>query len=291
MVITRIIGGLGNQMFQYAAGKSLAIKTNQQLKLDISSFQDYILRPFELDYFNISYKLATDDEVHSHTLEAHPLLGRISRLLLKKDIFANPLHYRERFFGYDAELLKIKKSIYLSGYWQSERYFADNSEVIREEFTFKGLMSQRNLEIANRIQSTNSVSLHIRRGDYVNNRNAHAFHGLCTLEYYDKAINYISSRLGFAHYYIFSDDIDWAKKYMRIPRPHTFIGHNYGAESYNDMRLMSICKHHIIANSSFSWWGAWLNPSNDKIVVAPRRWFKSDKHCTTDLYCPGWIVL
>ena len=290
MVIVKIIGGLGNQMFQYAAGKSLAKRLGSPLKLDLSSFGSYGLRTFELERFSIRYELATSGELARYA-NKHPFLSAASKLLFRRDMFENPLVYKERAFHYDAGVLKISKDVYLSGYWQSERYFEVISEEIRDEFTFRQVMSGRNMRIAREISSCNAVSLHVRRGDYANNPETKSYHGLCSAVYYDAAIDHISDKVESPHYFVFSDDLDWVRTNLKLPQPVTFVDGNHGTQSYNDMRLMSLCKHNIIANSSFSWWGAWLNSNHDKIVIAPSRWFNSARHDTRDLYCPGWVVL
>lgn len=136
-----------------------------------------------------------------------------------------------------------------------------------------------------------AVSLHVRRGDYVSDARTHAAHGLCSIDYYRAAVRYIIDRVEAPEFFVFSDDIAWARGNLDISHPCHYLDHNRGAESYNDMRLMSLCHHHIIANSSFSWWGAWLNPRDDKIVVAPARWFASGNRRLDDLFPPGWVTL
>jgi hypothetical protein len=176
------------------------------------------------------------------------------------------------------------------GYWQSEKYFSEFSQQIRRDFSFCKPLSSDNEEFANEINHINAVSLHVRRGDFVNNPTTLATHGLCSLDYYRAAVQYISYRVNQPHFFIFSDDIAWTKENLEIVFPCHYVDHNQGAESHNDMRLMSLCQHHIIANSSFSWWGAWLNPSKEKIVIAPKRWFAKQID-TRDLLPPSWVVL
>lgn len=294
MPIVKIIGGLGNQMFQYAAGRSLAQRLGKPLKLDISSFDSYRLRSFELDHFNVRYQLASLDELAQYGVNHHPLINAVnavSRRLLQRNIFGNPLFYKEHSFHYDREFLNISKDVYLSGYWQSERYFEGIAETIRDDFTLRKLMSDRNTSIAKEISVCDSVSLHVRRGDYANNPVTMNYHGLCSADYYHAAISYVARKVKSPHYFVFSDDFDWVRRNINIQSPKTFVDGNNGSQSFIDMRLMSMCKHNIIANSSFSWWAAWLNGNHDKIVIAPRRWFNAAQHDTRDLYCPGWVVL
>jgi hypothetical protein len=136
----------------------------------------------------------------------------------------------------------------------------------------------------------NAISLHVRRGDYANNPKTKATHGLCSLDYYQASVRQMAQKVARPHFFIFSDDMEWVQGNLKIDFPCVFVEHNRGAESYNDMRLMSLCKHHIIANSSFSWWGAWLNPNMEKIVIAPRKWFASQT-AVPDLFPAGWIIL
>ncbi len=196
----------------------------------------------------------------------------------------------EPHFHYWPGICNVPLPNYLMGYWQSERYFADVAQTIRTDFTFRQPMIGRNHELVEEIGAVNAVSLHVRRGDYANNLRTKATHGVCPLDYYEAAIRYIAERVEAPHYFVFSDDMEWVRANLRIQLPCSYVDHNQGAESYNDMRLMSLCKHHIIANSSFSWWGAWLNPCDDKVVVAPKNWF-ANSNDTKDLLPFGWATL
>ncbi|NWE45776.1 alpha-1,2-fucosyltransferase [Pseudomonas gingeri] len=288
MIISHIIGGLGNQMFQYAAARALSLELDSELLLDVSSFDSYPLHQgFELDrVFKVEASLARKEDVRKVLgWQQAPLINRVLKKsqfskLRKKSLAIEP------FFQYWAGIHSLPGSCYLSGYWQSELYFRKFSEVLREDFFFKSGMSRENIYFADRIHRVEAVSVHIRRGDYINN----SIYASCSLEYYKSAIAYISSRCDSPVFFIFSDDIDWARGNLNFDAEHHYIGHNKGSESYNDMRLMSCCKHHIIANSSFSWWGAWLNPSPGKIVVAPKQWFTNGTN-TQDLIPSEWVVL
>lgn len=292
MIITRIIGGLGNQMFQYALGRSLALTVGSELRLDIAGFHGYGLHQgYELDrFFDLPAHVASDADVRS-------VLGWRGYLP-----FRNLLRHRylsalrsarfvvEPTFHYWTDILNAKGDCYLVGYWQSEKYFSNIRNVIRSEFTYSSELAGKNAELALRISDCNAVSLHVRRGDYASNPKTNAVHGLCSLEYYGRAISYIAERVASPVFFVFSDDIPWVKKNLNIGFPCKYVDHNNGSESYNDMRLMSLCQHHIIANSSFSWWGAWLNPRSDKHVVAPQRWFVHDVR-TDDLIPGEWVTL
>ena len=277
MIISHLIGGLGNQMFQYAAGRSIAIKRRCEFKVDVSDFSGYHLHQgFELEkIFNCQINLATNKDLTNMLgLQGHQkirtFLSRSSLSWLRVKEFIVEPH-----FEYWPELRSSPENSYFRGYWQSEKYFLDVVNELRSDFAFKSPMTAVNLELAKKIQSENSVSLHIRRGDYVQNPKANAVHGTCTLNYYSEAMRLMIDKVGKPHIFIFSDDIDWVRKNLSIPTPHTFVYQNIGAESYRDMQLMSICKHNIIANSSFSWWGAWLNADPNKVVISPKKWFQN----------------
>ncbi|MFJ7565835.1 alpha-1,2-fucosyltransferase [Herminiimonas sp. NPDC097707] len=292
MIIAKIIGGLGNQMFQYASARAQAIKKNSQLCLDISGFSNYKLHQgFELQrLFNLPYEIATPKDISDALGWQSPAIVRrvISQpycAFLRHENFVAEPH-----FHYWPGIKNISDNCYLSGYWQSEKYFADLSVDIREDFRFLPILQGPNFELAKQLTAETSVSVHIRRGDYINNPKNISTFQVCSLEYYQAAIKYVTERVAQPVFYIFSDDIKWVKENLKMDFPHHYLSHNQGGESYNDMRLMSLCKHHIIANSSFSWWGAWLNPDQRKIVVAPKKWFVAEFD-TRDLYPPAWVRL
>lgn len=293
MVVSHIIGGLGNQMFQYAAARSLALQHGTALALDISGFADYALHQgFELSrVFNCSAEIATERDLrnilgwqHSSFVRRQLTRPRLESLRCKGLVV-------EPHFHYWSGLSEVAPESYLIGYWQSEKYFSNVEPQIRRDFTFRTPMNSINASIAAQIPAVNAVSLHIRRGDYVSDAKAAATHGLCSIDYYQEAIRYISSKTPDPHFFIFSDDIEWAKENLHIDCHHQYINHNHGSESYNDMRLMSMCRHHIIANSSFSWWGAWLNPSSNKLVITPNNWFARNEKTTSDLIPSTWIAI
>lgn len=292
VIVSQIIGGLGNQMFQYAAGRALSLERGQPLRLDTSGFTGYGLHQgFELQrVFNCPAEIATEAEVRGilgwqFSSGIRRIMARPSLAVFRRDGFIVEPH-----FQYWPELSNVPRDCYLVGYWQSEKYFRDVASVIRSDFTFKSPLANRNVELAEHIGQVNAVSLHVRRGDYAKNPKTNATHGLCSVEYYRAAVQYVSNRVERPYFFIFSDDIAWVKENLKMDLPNQFIEHNHGAESYNDMRLMSLCRHHIVANSSFSWWGAWLNHSTEKIVVAPKKWFANDMS-VADLFPPGWVIL
>lgn len=293
MVVSHIIGGLGNQMFQYAAGRSLALARALPLRLDVSGFVGYGLHQgFELQrVFCCNAQVATPEDVRKilgwrATPVVRRILARPGLAALRGKAFVVEPH-----FHYWADICNVPTPCYLMGYWQSERYYVDVEQTIRSDFTFQQPMNGRNQQLAEEISGVNAVSLHVRRGDYANNLRTNATHGLCPPNYYEAAIRYIAERIEAPHFFVFSDDMEWVRCNLPIQFPCTYVDHNRGTESFNDMRLMSLCRHHIIANSTFSWWGAWLNRRTDKIVIAPRRWFNIASFDTRDLYPEGWVLL
>lgn len=292
VIISHIIGGLGNQMFQYAAGRAVSLEQNVPLRLDISGFASYRLHHgFELArIFNCAIDIATEKDIQG--VAGYRAEGVFRKILVRPcgTMFRGRHFIVEPYFHYWPGIKSVPQECYLVGYWQSERYFRNIAPAIRSDFAFKTPLEGRNVELAGWIAQVNAVSLHVRRGDYVNNPVTNATHGVCSLDYYRDAVRYVSDRIEKPHFFIFSDDVAWVKEHLRVDFPHQYIDHNCGAESYNDMRLMSMCRHHIIANSSFSWWGAWLNPDMNKIVVAPKKWFADDRK-TEDLFPQGWATL
>lgn len=283
MIIVKLIGGLGNQMFQYSAGLVLAKKNNTHLSLDTRTFVDQkIHNGFELDrVFCIESSIAKEKEIKKLIGWRYYKIGKYI-LANHQKFFKGHHYYQEKDVTFNHEFLSLKDHCYLSGYWQSEKYFSNYTDLIREQFKFKIFSSSQNVVVADTIKKTpNTISLHIRRGDYLSTVDARSVHFVCNLDYYKRAMIEIETKILKPTYFIFSDDIEWAKKNIKIKNNHHYIDHNKSIESYNDMRLMSLCDHHIIANSSFSWWGAWLNPKIDKIVIAPKKWFANGLDCTT----------
>lgn len=292
MIIAQLIGGLGNQMFQYAAGRALSLKNDTSLLLDISAYEtNNIHQGFELQrIFSCPAETASKSDLCR--VLGWQSLASVRRIVSRRpfSIFSRKSFVAEPHFHYWPGIKSISKSCYLSGYWQSEKYFSDASSQIREDFKFRLPLADQNAVLGKQIYQVNAVSLHVRRGDYALNMKTMTTHGLCSPEYYRRAVQYLADRVEQPHFYIFSDDIDWVKDNLRIDFPTVYVQHNRGKESYNDMRLMSLCRHHIIANSSFSWWGAWLNPDMKKIVVAPGKWFANQTD-VRDLLPEGWVIL
>lgn len=282
MIIVRLIGGLGNQMFQYAVGRRLSYTLKTDLKLDLSGFQTQnpiTPRRYNLHVFNILEKIAAQEEVKA-------LIGSrfMSSILFRMDKLTGlkfaPYNYVNRILetSFDRIILNLPDDVYLEGHWQSEKYFIDIADMIRREFTFKDPPVGKNKELSELISSLESVSLHVRRADYVTNPKTNAMHGSCDMEYYQRCVNELIKKVNNPHFFIFSDDPGWVSENLKLQYPMTIVTHNQEDQCHEDLRLMSQCKHHIIANSSFSWWGAWLNPRRDKIVFAPKQWYKDLTH-------------
>jgi len=278
MIISKLQGGLGNQMFQYAAGFALAKKLKTSLKLDLSYYrQDFIKtgdtkRVYELDCFRLRSSIISKLE------------GKIYPFLSQHKILFT--YYQEQGLKYDQNLLKQTGNLYLKGFWPSEKYFSWFRNDIKKEFKFKVIIKSG---FAEKINKSNSVSIHVRRSDYLTNKNANKYHGICSLDYYNSAIKLISSKIKDTHFFIFSDDLDWCRQNIKAPQC-TFIETIKGKD-WMDMQLMSLCKHNVIANSTFSWWGAWLNESPEKIVIAPEKWFNDSSIDSSDLIPTQWTKL
>lgn len=260
MIDVRLKGGLGNQMFQYALGRVLSIKHNTNLFLDLNYFKNknFTPREYNLDQFNIKAQIIEKSRI--------PLLLKFFLPLIKK--------------------INWNGNIYLDGYFQSEKYFKEYTEVIRKDFTLKNSPAQNIQILAEEIKKANSVCIHVRRGDYVGNK----FHEVVDNEYYNKGIEYINSRTSIEKIYVFSDDIEWCKNNLKFEFPTMFVDSGYaGEKGEGHMYLMSKCKNFIIANSSFSWWGAWLASYPAKIIVAPKQWFPDASINTDDLIPKEWV--
>lgn len=289
MYIVRIIGGLGNQMFQYAFYEAIKEQYGDAA-VDVNSFDNYNLHNgYELErIFGVKCKYSDKLTVEKLKDNKSDFFSKLRR----KIIGTKKSYYIEKDYSYDSDVfnLKLKKDLYFDGFWQTEKYFKHISNSIRNKLSFKEIDSGENMKILNRINNTESVSIHVRRGDYYSNPNAFKKHGgICEIEYYNMAINIIKNKIKNPMFFIFSDDIEWVKKYININNK-VMVDLNTASESYRDMQLMSNCKYNIIANSTFSWWGAWLNDHKNKIVIAPKKWFNYDIN-TKDVIPDEWIKI
>ncbi|MBE7734527.1 alpha-1,2-fucosyltransferase [Devosia faecipullorum] len=278
MISVQLTGGLGNQMFSYAAALSAA--TRLRTDLGIIRERNVPDRPYLLD------KLQVPQNFVSPAFARGRFSRRISRLLDRRT-------YREPSFFYDEKFNRIPDGTTIEGYFQSWRYFDGVDSEVRNHFSIKEKLDGMNALLAERIQGTsNAISLHVRRGDYL--KPAHAgTHGVLSIEYYRRAVGYIKAFVPNATFFVFSDDMDWAAQNIVPNYPAVAVVGNNN-KPWADMALMSLCNHHIIANSSFSWWGAWLNAKQDKKVIAPRQWFSEGamrRNNTCDLYPADWCLL
>jgi hypothetical protein len=199
-------------------------------------------------------------------------------------------YVKEKHLHFDREILNLTDGIYLHGYWPSEKYFTSIADSIRSELTVKSPLTGRDKEIAEQITSCDSVSVHIRRADYLPNTYTEQLLETCSLEYYLCSVERIARNVNKPHFFVFTDDKEWACENFQLPYPITFVDHNGPDKNYEDMRLMSLCKHNIIANSTFSWWGAWLNKNPYKMVFAPNKWFtEKARSSSKDLIPDSWI--
>jgi hypothetical protein len=289
MIIVKLIGGLGNQLFQYAAGRRLAYVRKAQLKLDVSGFETYKLHKYGLNHFNIVEEFASAADI-SRCRSRKSLPVRAAGAVM--DLFGSSRAIslvKEKHFNFDREIIRERDNTYLDGYWQSEKYFRDIERIIHREFAFKSEPDEANRDAARLIIGCDSVSVHIRRGDYVSDPITNSAHGTVSPEYYRAAMKMAAARRPGARFFVFTDDPEWVREHMPFEYPVTLMTHNDVEHNYEDLRLMSLCKHNILANSTFSWWGAWLNLNPEKIVIYPAKWFNDVSLDTRDLAPEGWL--
>lgn len=273
MIIVQLIGGLGNQMFQYAAAKAFSLEKKQQLVVDTTALVTYKLHQFGLN--NFVAQLNHYNFIAKSVVKLHKLFGRFAV-------------YKEKQFDYNRDFFtQNAATLYLEGYFQSELYFKKYEKEIRTDFEIASPLKDKTLQLLDKMKLENAVSIHIRRADYLQ----HAIHNTDKSEYYKSAMNYIELKISNPVYYLFSDDMSWVKDNFKTDFETHFVDFNDVLTNYEDLKLMSSCKHHIIANSSFSWWSAWLNPNPNKIVIAPQKWFNDETVNYSDVVPESWIKL
>lgn len=293
IIISKFEGGLGNIMFQYALGKNLALKNKSTLLFDITSYKTNPLGDysFALEKFNIDIRNNVASLKQIKSLKKYKVRpGR--RWFLHNYFFADNRRFiQEKTFNLNPNILTLGNNIYLQGWWQTEKYFKDIREVLLKDFTIKNPSRDINKKIAEQIQHTSSVGIHIRRCDYVTNPKTKKHHGVLSEQYYKNALEKIKSTVENPLLFVFSDDIHSVQQNMFSDFETVYIDWNK-KESQEDMHLMSLCKHNIIANSSFGWWGAWLNQNEDRLVIAPSQWFAdTPKNKTKDIIPEDWIQI
>lgn len=283
MVILKHQGGIGNQMFQIALYYSL--NKNRDVKLDLFGMENYLNRnnwAMAIELFGINPEIATKNDFMGMNIHGDGFINRICRKVLS---YRGKIVYENNEGNYDESIFYLD-NVYLDGYWQSYKYFENNRTDLLKLFSFPCL-SGKSLEFENEIVETEiPISVHIRMGDYLQGANKAIYGGICTEEYYNKAINFFKEKYPKCHFYIFSNDKHYVQKYKNR-QDFTLIDCNDEKDAWKDMYLMSICKHNIIANSSFSWWGAWLNQHEDKEIIAPYKWMNTKE--MRDIYPNEWI--
>lgn len=282
MIIIKLNGGLGNQMFQFALYQAFKEK-GVSVKLDRSKYSCFDeKRKCILDYpcFNLDYELCTRNEVRQYIVGT----GMFARIFIK--IFGDrKTHYFEKMeYEYDSNVLQLQDG-YLDGFWQTWKYMEGIQDGVNRNFTFVGQLPSKAVEYERKIEQANSVAVHVRRGDYIKLKNIYG--NICTESYYKKAIDKIAQLVDRPVFFFFSDDMEWTKATFDLKDNYVFVDGRGLWQDYDDMRLMSECKHQIIANSSFSWWAAWLNQNKDKKIVCPTQWVQSK--IVTGIYCKEFI--
>lgn len=295
MIVVELCGGLGNQLFQYAAGRSVADRLGTELGLDLRPLRAADSRSYGLGHFNIRAVVFPDADLPPRYLAAHrwrwsltfgllerlrtalrpPAMGHFRRVIYQGSSFRNILS-------------DVEDDSWLEGYWQSEKYFADGADRLRADLTLKHITSAT-ASLQSQIESLAfPVAIHVRRGDYASVESTRAFHGLCSVEYYQSAMARVRQQYPEATFVLFSDEPEWVAANLRAT-PSLLITANGDARPHEDLHLMSRCRAHIIANSSFSWWGAWLAKS--ELVIAPKQWFRSAAADGSDIVPARWLCL
>jgi hypothetical protein len=287
MIIVKVFGGLGNQMFQYAFARRLAYERGVKLKVDLSWFQTQTMRIYMLDRFNIATEIATPEEIIRLTKSNWTSIsGRIHRAVQWRLPYYHRLVVEEAYYAFDPEVFKVGRNALIVGYWQSEKFFLPIHQTIRKEFKLKQSLSQESLNWANKIQSCNSISIHVRRGDFIGDTSTNQS---LPISYYQHAVEYLLKHCPDPNFFIFSDDLPWAYHNLNIHISSKYVHFEEKKGDEEELILISLCKNHIIANSTFSWWGAWLCANPGKIVIAPKNWINDTKINNNDLLPDSWI--
>jgi hypothetical protein len=303
-VVAYLRGGLGNQMFEYAAGRSLALKTGSRLVLDATTFTlAEQRRVYGLEGYPLSAEVSFDGYAYPPVQPvvrfpyvkrprwieraadfARETIGPIGRKARERTFSV----FAEHSFDFDPRFCERGPQTYLVGYWQSERYFADIAGLVRKELTYRPAPDATNAQWLARIRAANAVSVHVRRGDYL--LPVHfEHHGVCSADYYRRAVRLIRERVENPQFFLFSDDWPWCREHL-ADSDMVLVDANSPGAGQDELRLMAACRHHVIANSSLSWWGAWLAAGSGQIVVAPKPWFTETPQ-TPDLFPVGWVTL
>jgi len=307
MIIIRIQGGLGNQMFQYAMGRALSFLHNKKLYLDTSGLgkpiEGHLERGFMLDNFNINALILSPEKLLSFKKGSfwRKLSGK-QKKYIKQLVFEEvpennspikdaQLIVKHATYLFYPDIKEIKEGdIYLDGYWQSYKYFNSIKDILNKEFQIKCTLSSQAQKMKDKIQSCLSISVHIRRTDYISTEYGQKFYNTISMGYYNKAIEIFKSKYNKIIIFVFSDEIEWCKANFISGQEIYYISNN--KNPIEDLHLMSYCKHNIISNSTFSWWAAWINSNPDKIVVSPSKWYKNVENDNIDDLLPKeWIKI
>lgn len=281
MIIVRVMGGLGNQLFQYALYRKFQ-EDGKEAYLDISWYMDKAAnRKYQLDIFNTKILTCSQKQKYALANNDKNIIG-----LVRRKFFGNrESHIVEAEMGrFNPDILKLQNG-YLDGYWQTGDYFKDISGLLREEVVLKDVLDMKNENMMTDIEGTNSVAIHVRRGDYLKVHDRYG--GICTEKYYNSGMEYMEGHVRDAHYFVFSDDMDWCRDFFGSKSNVTYVDINDENSGYYDLILMSKCHNMIIANSSFSWWAAWLNKNQGKIIIAPNKWQNGSD--ATDTVPDEWV--
>lgn len=302
MILVRFNGGLGNQLFQYATGRALALIHGRPLRFDISGYAASVpdaragIRLFGLDAFRVDGQVASPDELKEFEIyRAAGMRARLARLtnsLLPLDRRRYLIEHREHYWRFQPSILKspLASRVCVVGYWQTPKYFEAIDSVIREDLVLSRPLQPESVRLLSLIADGDSVAVHVRHSDNVADPAARGL-GLLPLDYYREAASLIAREANPPHFFVFSDDPAWAKAALDLPGPATFVTHNGDERNYEDLHLMAACRHHITGNSTFSWWGAWLGKKDGQRVFAPNRYFLHTKASYQDLYPSGWKLL
>jgi len=287
MVIVRIMGGLGNQLFQYAAAFSLARRQNLPLSLDLGWYRENPQRSFGLRNFKI--KAPECGLLASWLFKVARRYPAVEEVVLRWVLRFGLL--RERSFAYDPAFEKNLGAVYLDGYWQSRRYFQQFQRELKADLNRPLMLCPDALELRQDLSRDDSIAVHVRRGDYISNSDYAKLYAPCSANYFHMAVHALAEKVRIRRVYVFSDDAEWARANLRFEHATIFMEHRDGDDPCQDLLLLSACPNLVMSNSTFSWWGGWLGDRETKRIVAPRNWFLDAQKSTHDLYDPGWVIL
>jgi hypothetical protein len=289
-VCMRIHSGLGNQLFMAALGLRLAHERKATLLFDASGYlSPEADRTYQLANFRIAAGTLSAPEMRNLTSPLRILNPQYK--LAKRIVSIRKRNaVKEKVWGFDEDIVKVATPVYLDGYWQTDRYFSGVEGLIRKQFQLREPITERRRELVKAVAraGASSVSLHVRRGDYLTLAENGGPLWVCTAEWYERAMSVVAERVRSPNFFVFSDDPGWARANLPAKWPRVFIEPNEDGRDFEDMHVMSNCRHHVIANSTFSWWGAWLSPSLDKTVIAPLQWFSTLSIDTSDMIPSSW---